>query len=115
MWMNIALVVSIAGAVFFFAMLMKEIKRGGEVDGMEANEHEGDTLQWYLFTKGGGVMETLKCWWRENEDGWWEADCKVDGTMFAFNEGNPRDNKFKYCPYCAKIMRYRSYRDRQGG
>lgn len=44
-----------------------------------------------------------KCIWKEvngiDTDGVYETGC---GNMFTIMEGNPRDNDFKYCPYCAK-------------
>ena len=37
------------------------------------------------------------CKWEQNADGVWETECD---EMFIFNDGNPEENGFKYCPYC---------------
>ena len=38
-----------------------------------------------------------KCEWTEDSDGTWNTDCK---SAFVLNDGNPRENGFKFCCYC---------------
>lgn len=40
------------------------------------------------------------CEWLGNDDGTWNPSC--DGEAFIFNDGGPLENKFRFCPYCAK-------------
>jgi len=46
-----------------------------------------------------------KCIWKEEKD---IDSCHVYNTscenMFEFIDGNPKDNNFKYCPYCGKSI-----------
>lgn len=43
----------------------------------------------------------VSCQWKQDSDCWnsdhWETSC---GNAFQFAEGNPRDNRFVFCPYC---------------
>jgi len=41
------------------------------------------------------------CDWEENENGWWGTDCN---NAFEFTNGSPTHNKFKFCPYCGKLI-----------
>lgn len=41
------------------------------------------------------------CGWDETDDGFWESEC---GNAFEFTEGYPENNKFKFCPYCGKLI-----------
>ena len=41
---------------------------------------------------------TASCaWTQEFENGFWETACK---NAFDFDDGGPRDNDFRFCPYC---------------
>ena len=40
------------------------------------------------------------CKWHQNEDGQFETACK---QLFEFNDG-PRENNFRFCPYCGKRL-----------
>ena len=42
-----------------------------------------------------------ECVWKQDEDGVWETGCH---NMFVLNDGTPKDNDMKYCPYCGKIV-----------
>ena len=39
------------------------------------------------------------CVWKPDEDGIYDTECE---NRFEITEGSPRDNKFKFCPYCGK-------------
>ncbi|MCP5019605.1 MAG: hypothetical protein GY938_30630 [Ketobacter sp.] len=44
------------------------------------------------------------CKWHENgfhleEHGYWETGCE---NMFQFGNGGPKENHFKFCPYCGQ-------------
>lgn len=45
------------------------------------------------------------CKWEEengyDSDGTYETQCD---NMFTILEGNPKNNGFKYCPYCSGII-----------
>lgn len=44
------------------------------------------------------------CIWEYNDiDGFYETPCNNSG--YAFNEGNVKENKFKFCPYCGRVIR----------
>jgi hypothetical protein len=49
------------------------------------------------------------CLWTSDEDGIWTASCKQD---WLFEEGSPRDNKMRFCHFCGRPLRQRSYRER---
>jgi hypothetical protein len=54
------------------------------------------------------------CIWKENDDGVWEALCgKKDELLFEFNLDGPKANKFKYCPYCSKLIKEKEYKHGQ--
>lgn len=38
-----------------------------------------------------------KCWWTENEDGYWDTSCD---NAFEIIDGTPAENNFKFCCYC---------------
>lgn len=48
------------------------------------------------------IMTKTECIWKEEKgldtDGVYQTGCD---NMFTIMEGNPKDNGFKYCPYCA--------------
>lgn len=49
-------------------------------------------------------MSDEKCVWtirsfRFIGDDFWDTSC---GEAFTFAEGDPKDNRFNYCPYCGK-------------
>ncbi len=44
--------------------------------------------------------ESPICCWKWDE-GFWVSDC---GEAFEFNDGNPSDNGFQFCPYCGKLL-----------
>ena len=50
--------------------------------------------------------EIGECIWKEEKD---IDSCHVYNTdcenMFEFVDGNPKDNNFKYCPYCGKAIK----------
>lgn len=47
-------------------------------------------------------VDTRKpCAWREYADGVWNTNC---GEAFVFIDGTPRDNGFRYCPYCGRML-----------
>ena len=46
------------------------------------------------------------CDWRKDgfhmsEHDYWETGCN---NMFQFNNGGPKENHFKFCPYCGKLI-----------
>jgi hypothetical protein len=43
----------------------------------------------------------INCLWVQDDDGVWESGC---GHMFEFNDGDPADNYFAFCPYCGKHL-----------
>jgi len=40
------------------------------------------------------------CVWRE-EEGYWVTSCCNE---FVINEGTPKENKMKYCPFCGGAL-----------
>ena len=44
------------------------------------------------------------CFWEEVDTGdYYESECNK--KVFQFNDGNPYDNGFKFCPYCGKQLK----------
>ena len=49
-----------------------------------------------------------ECIWKEykeartEDDGIYDTGCY---NMFTIMEGNPKENNFKFCPYCGKPIR----------
>lgn len=42
------------------------------------------------------------CKWKENRDeGYWATEC---GHAFCFTVGGPKENSFKFCPYCGGVL-----------
>jgi hypothetical protein len=41
------------------------------------------------------------CIWTADDDGNWGTECN---NMFAFDDGDPDDNNFVFCPYCGKVL-----------
>lgn len=52
------------------------------------------------------VNRTVVCWWAEDEDGNWDTGCD---EKHIFTEGNPTENKHRYCPYCGRPLKARTY------
>lgn len=48
-----------------------------------------------------------KCLWKQDEDGAWDLSC---GERYEITEGTPRENHMKFCCYCGKRIRQKSYR-----
>jgi len=49
-------------------------------------------------------MEPVCMWTQDGMseyDSFWESDCR---NAFQFNEGSPKDNGFKFCPYCGSSI-----------
>jgi len=68
----------------------------------------GDEIYWaggYWWHKGHKDYDHATQWrgdycgWRE--DVGHESEC---GNAFIFNDGGPKDNRFRYCPYCGKLI-----------
>jgi len=52
------------------------------------------------------------CAWKYEEmDEAWEGGC---GIYFSFNEAGPKENHFKWCPNCGKILKFKD-RWKDGG
>lgn len=45
------------------------------------------------------------CTWTRDEfgDGIWSTSCNV--TDWVFDEGGPKENKMRFCPFCGKRLR----------
>ena len=53
------------------------------------------------------------CRWVEEPDGeYFESKC---GEAFSFGIGGPIFNKWKYCPYCGKIIYEMPYKKKEKG
>lgn len=44
-----------------------------------------------------------KCLWSEDSDGTWNPKCGKDHA-FQFNDEGPKENGFRYCPYCGRFL-----------
>lgn len=44
---------------------------------------------------------TQTCTWTEDENGCFSTGC---GRLFEFTEGDPRANRFAWCPYCGSRL-----------
>lgn len=47
------------------------------------------------------VDKRKPCAWRAGEDGVWQSNC---GEAHVFIDGGPRDNNYRYCPYCGRVI-----------
>jgi len=50
---------------------------------------------------GNEVHGLHACIWKADDEGNWGTQC---GNLFAFNDGDPLDNRFAFCPYCGKVL-----------
>ena len=41
------------------------------------------------------------CWSQDRDDGSWATGC---GELFVFTDGTPKENGFKFCPYCGRTL-----------
>jgi hypothetical protein len=43
------------------------------------------------------------CTWKleDYEEGVWQTEC---GNAHVFEDGDPTDNQYKFCPYCGKAL-----------
>lgn len=58
-----------------------------------------------VWIRGNGVAlppAGKHCAWIEDEMGCWDAAC---GQSFEFYAEGPKENKFKFCPYCGKRIK----------
>jgi len=64
-------------------------------------------------------MNVFKCEWKEDEDGVWWTDCLKKGASkdthnaFIFEDWTrgPKENGFKYCPYCGEVIKQTRHRE----
>ena len=42
-----------------------------------------------------------QCEWHEDERGLWHTQC---GNVFEFYDGGPKENNFRFCPYCGRRL-----------
>ena len=47
-------------------------------------------------------MKTVQCTWKVDNDGVYGTEC---GNRFEFTTDGPKENGFKYCPYCGLGLR----------
>jgi len=52
----------------------------------------------------------ISCLWGQDDDGVWETSC---GHAFEFNDGDPADNAFLFCPFCGRQIKTLVYEDEQ--
>jgi len=46
-----------------------------------------------------------ECIWEYDDDGCWAASCDTDRSKtFYFTDDGPKENGFKFCPYCGKPL-----------
>ncbi len=45
--------------------------------------------------------ETTTCRWTQDADGTWFSLC---GEAHVFTDGTPKENKYKFCQYCGRIL-----------
>ena len=41
------------------------------------------------------------CRWTQDDDGVWQTTC---GNAHVFCDGNPKENKYAFCPYCGRTL-----------
>jgi hypothetical protein len=51
------------------------------------------------------------CIWSEQFDGNYETGC---GFSFIFNDGHPKENGFRFCPYCGNALEEKRYKANGG-
>lgn len=57
-------------------------------------------------------MSEEDCEWQEEDGGGpWESWC---GHLFEFNSDGPKENGFRFCPYCGKRLVAVFYKDGAG-
>lgn len=49
-----------------------------------------------------------RCDWTVDEDGVWQTGCE---HAFQFNDDGPKENHFKFCPYCGSHLHARELRE----
>ena len=51
-----------------------------------------------------GYLQIETCMWKEDSPEWntWLTEC---GEVFEFSSDGPKENSFKFCPYCGKALR----------
>ena len=52
-------------------------------------------------------IRSKPCRWTQNEEGYWETDCK---NSFVIEEGTPRENRMRYCCYCGATLLFTSHK-----
>ena len=85
-----------------------------EPDGSTVNVFKGDILMHqftdtsldgpdYIYDCQTPTPEEPEgCAWGKDEDGIYQTDC---GECFVFNDDGPKENGFKFCPYCGKTLK----------
>lgn len=53
-------------------------------------------------------MKLNICIWNEIEDGYYETGC---GDSFYLEQGNPDENRMKFCCFCGDKLEYIKYTD----
>jgi len=56
--------------------------------------------------------DSSKCLWASDIDGVWTASCSKSDWVFPEQDnGTPKNNRMRFCPFCGKPLRQRSYRE----
>lgn len=55
------------------------------------------------------MLEFKLCIWKEDKEGGWFTKC---GHHFLKSEGTPKENGFKFCPCCGRMLRQINYKGR---
>ena len=48
------------------------------------------------------------CYWKEDTDGNYEADC---GQAFTMIDGAPEENDMRFCCYCGRVLKTVRYQE----
>lgn len=56
--------------------------------------------------------DSTKCLWESDEDWIWTPSCGGGEWVFPEEDcGTPKGNHMRFCPFCGKPLRQRSYRE----
>ena len=52
-------------------------------------------------------IKRRKCWWvHDQDDSKWDTEC---GNAQCFIEGGPKENEYRFCPYCGKPLLFEGW------
>lgn len=80
--------------------------RSEQVEASDGSHAIAKFLEWERKGYPKNWLLETNCNWNQDEFNCYETSC---GEAFELNHGNCEENKFRYCPFCGKVIAEEKY------